>query len=319
MKTEEEEGKLTTSVSFMDADKSEGIITPLAKSVSSLFQKTAEAEVDLKKKARMQYGADAGVKGRLQSYFLENTKSSLRIRLFNFIIKIVSCVLYCVRVVQDSRQLPEDVKINPESRIHYEYIFYVDTSNLLWTLQTSVAIISILETVLIFYLTYKGSLVQLLFNLHFLLELITSFPLVVTIFVPEWRFYYVPIFLNCWLAHAILEDMLHDLHRVSQVSHSALFRQMIGLFSTLICLIFSGACGMEHLQRSGEKQMDLFTSFYFVMVTFSTVGYGDYHPDWWMSQLYVVILIGVALAILPSKVSFSAMALKVYFLYFPIF
>lgn len=50
MKTEEEEGKLTTSVSFMDADKSEGIITPLAKSVSSLFQKTAEAEVDLKKK-----------------------------------------------------------------------------------------------------------------------------------------------------------------------------------------------------------------------------------------------------------------------------
>lgn len=66
----------------------------------------------------MQYGADVGVKGQLQQYFLENTKSSLRIRLFNFIIKILSCVLYCVRVIQDSRKLPENVKINPKNHIH---------------------------------------------------------------------------------------------------------------------------------------------------------------------------------------------------------
>lgn len=32
---------------------------------------------------------------------------------------------------------------------------------------------------------------------------------------------------------------------------------------------------MEHLQRAGYRQFDLFTSFYFVMVTFSTVGKTD--------------------------------------------
>ena len=47
---------------------------------------------------------------------------------------------------------------------------------------------------------------------------------------------------------------------------------MIELFSLLICLIFTGTCGIQHLQRAGERQFDLFTSFYFVMVTFSTVG-----------------------------------------------
>lgn len=73
---------------------------------------------------------------------------------------------------------------------------------------------------------------------------------------------------------------------------------------------------MEHLQRAGKRQFDLFTSFYFVIVTFSTVGkvftqkfticnilgYGDWYPDTWLSQLFVVVLICVAFIVLPSKI-----------------
>ena len=39
------------------------------------------------------------------------------------------------------------------------------------------------------------------------------------------------------------------------------------------------------------------------MVTFSTVGYGDYVPDIWPSQLYMVVMIGVALIVLPTQVT----------------
>ncbi|VDM49806.1 unnamed protein product [Toxocara canis] len=94
----------------------------------------------------------------------------------------------------------------------------------------------------------------------------------------------------------------NDLNRVSSRMQSALFRQMIILLSTLVCLIFTGMCGMQHLQRGGERQFDLFTSFYFVIVTFSTVGYGDCYPDTWMSRLFVVILICAAIGILPSQI-----------------
>ncbi|KAK5978953.1 hypothetical protein GCK32_019178 [Trichostrongylus colubriformis] len=87
---------------------------------------------------------------------------------------------------------------------------------------------------------------------------------------------YIPVFLNCWLAKGSLHSMMNDLNRGSLVRHSALFRHLLILFSTLICLIFTGMCSIEHLQRAGERQFDLFTSFYFVMVTFSTVGYGDW-------------------------------------------
>ncbi|VDN58405.1 unnamed protein product [Dracunculus medinensis] len=139
-------------------------------------------------------------------------------------------------------------------------------------------------------------------NIAFLLELITSIPLIITIFVPKLREIYVPIFLNCWLAKNALQAILNDLNRVSSVAQSALFRQIIILLSTLICLIFTGTCGIEHLQRGGDRQFDLFTSFYFVIVTFSTVGYGDWYPDTWMSRLYVIILICVAFAVLPSQI-----------------
>lgn len=261
-------------------------------------------------RARMQYGSgDQNFKSRLQQYFIENHKSSLRIRLFNFVIKVLSCVLYCVRVVYDTTgEDPNAIQVQLKKggietkNINYNTLLWVETSEVLWLIQTLVATISIVETVLVFYISYKGSILRLLLNIHFLLELLTSAPLIVTIFRVEWRKFYVPIFLNCWLANGILEDILNDLHRVSQVTQSALSRQMIGLFSTMVCLIFTGTCGMEHLQRAGWKHFDLFNSLYFIMVTFSTVGYGDFYPDIWVSRLFVMILIVVAILVLPSKI-----------------
>ena len=39
------------------------------------------------------------------------------------------------------------------------------------------------------------------------------------------------------------------------------------------------------------------------MVTFSTVGYGDYRPDDWPAQTFVIIMIACALILLPVEVS----------------
>lgn len=43
---------------------------------------------------------------------------------------------------------------------------------------------------------------------------------------------------------------------------------------------------------------------YYVVVTFSTVGYGDFVPDIWPSQLYMVLMICIALIVLPTQVSY---------------
>ncbi|PIO72040.1 Calcium-activated BK potassium channel alpha subunit [Teladorsagia circumcincta] len=55
---------------------------------------------------------------------------------------------------------------------------------------------------------YPWNICRLFLNAHFLLELVTSFPFIITIFFKEYRIMYVPVFLNCWLAKGSLHSMM---------------------------------------------------------------------------------------------------------------
>nr|CAD7455325.1 unnamed protein product [Timema tahoe] len=146
-----------------------------------------------------------------------------------------------------------------------------------------------------------GNIWQTLLSFHFLLELVNTIPFVLTLLWPPLRNLFIPVFLNCWLAKQSLENMFNDLHRAMQKSQSALSQQLMILSATLLCLVFTSVCGIQHFQRAGHRHLNLFQSTYYVVVTFSTVGYGDFVPDIWPSQLYMVIMIGVALIVLPTQ------------------
>ncbi|XP_069333213.1 potassium channel subfamily T member 1 isoform X6 [Eulemur rufifrons] len=166
--------------------------------------------------------------------------------------------------------------------------------------QVIVAIISFLETMLLIYLSYKGNIWEQVFRVSFVLEMITTLPFIITIFWPPLRNLFIPVFLNCWLAKHALENMINDFHRAILRTQSAMFNQVLILFCTLLCLVFTGTCGIQHLERAGGN-LSLLTSFYFCIVTFSTVGYGDVTPKIWPSQLLVVVMICVALVVLPLQ------------------
>ncbi|XP_068167977.1 potassium channel subfamily T member 1 [Antennarius striatus] len=250
-------------------------------------------------------------KERLKLFFIKNQRSSLRIRLFNFSLKILTCVLYIVRV-----SLDDPMEVNGSScalchnnsganateptEIKWEFIFWVNRRVPVWAIQVTVALISFLETMLITYLSYKGNIWEQMFQISFILEMINTVPFIITIFWHPLRNIFVPVFLNCWLAKGALENMINDFHRAIQRTHSAMFNQVFILICTLLCLVFTGACGIQHLERAG-KQLSWFDSFYFCIVTFSTVGYGDVTPQIWPSKLLVVILICVALVVLPLQ------------------
>ncbi|KAH0615517.1 hypothetical protein JD844_004876, partial [Phrynosoma platyrhinos] len=199
-------------------------------------------------------------KERLKLFFIKNQRSSLRIRLFNFSLKLLTCLLYIVRVLLDD---PERIgcwecekhnysTFNQSSaQINWDPIIWVDRNKPLWAIQVSVAIISFLETMLLIYLSYKGNIWEQIFRVSFILEMINTVPFIIT----------------------------NDLHRAIQRTQT---------------------CGIQHLERAGEN-LSLFKSFYFCIVTFSTVGYGDVTPKIWPSQLLVVIMICVALVVLPLQ------------------
>ncbi|KAL0111011.1 hypothetical protein PUN28_012782 [Cardiocondyla obscurior] len=161
--------------------------------------------------------------------------------------------------------------------------------------------VSLTEALLLAYLGYKGNVWQQLLSFHFILELVNTIPFTITLLYPPMRNLFIPVFLNCWLAKHSLENMFNDLHRAMQKSQSALSQQLMILSATLLCLVFTSVCGIQHFQRAGHRHLNLFQSTYYVVVTFSTVGYGDFVPDIWPSQLYMVIMICVALIVLPTQ------------------
>ncbi|ROL53079.1 Potassium channel subfamily T member 2 [Anabarilius grahami] len=237
-----------------------------------------------------------------------NSGLSLRVRLFNFFLKVVSCLLYILRVLLDDPREERDCSgclrqnASAHNRSHFDWslIIWVNRPLPLWALQVLVAFISFSETMLLVYLSYKGNVWEQVLRIPFILEMISAVPFVITVILPSLRNLFIPVFLNCWLAKHALENMINDLHRAIQRTHSAMFNQVLILISTLLCLIFTCICGIQHLERAGNN-LTLFDSLYFCVVTFSTVGFGDVTPQIWPSQLLVVIMICVALIVLPIQ------------------
>ncbi|XP_056601387.1 potassium channel subfamily T member 1 isoform X5 [Triplophysa dalaica] len=261
-------------------------------------------------------------KERLKLFFIKNQRSSLRIRLFNLSLKLLTCLLYIIRVSLDDpttltcarkhctnitdplcskscANYTSNLSADP-TQINWELIFWVNRRVPVWAIQVTVALISFMQAMLLVYLSYKGNIWEQIFQISFIIEMINTVPFIITIFWPPLRNIFVPVFLNCWLAKSALENMINDLHRAIQRTHSAMFNQVLVLICTLLCLVFTGACGIQHLERAG-KSLTLFDALYFCIVTFSTVGYGDVTPKIWPSQLLVVIMICVALVVLPLQ------------------
>uniref|UniRef100_A0A667XUI5 Potassium sodium-activated channel subfamily T member 2b n=1 Tax=Myripristis murdjan TaxID=586833 RepID=A0A667XUI5_9TELE len=237
-------------------------------------------------------------KERLKLFFIKNQRSSLRVRMFNFSLKVLSCLLYIVRVLLDN-----PLSLCPHSPCPSPLCLCVSLSlslSLPLFLQVLVAFISFSETMLLVYLSYKGNVWEQVLRVPFILEMISAVPFMITVILPSLRNLFIPVFLNCWLAKHALENMINDLHRAIQRTHSAMFNQVVILISTLVCLMFTCICGIQHLERAGNN-LTLFDSLYFCVVTFSTVGFGDVTPQIWPSQLLVVIMIFVALIVLPIQ------------------
>uniref|UniRef100_T1KQL7 RCK N-terminal domain-containing protein n=1 Tax=Tetranychus urticae TaxID=32264 RepID=T1KQL7_TETUR len=268
-------------------------------------------------------------KERLQEYLIKNKKSSFRIRGVKMVLKLFACLLYVIRVmlddgpdpadcpecnhigtVKDSKSIYQTIPSNSENEtitshntdpINWKGIIWVQRSFIIWLFEAIISVFFVAEVILLVYLTKKSSLMRTLFSFHVILEIVNNVPFLISIFYSPFRTIFVPTFLHCWLAKQTLEKMFNDVHRAMQQSQSALSQRLTILITTLICLIFTSVCGFQHFQRAGGRNVNLFESLYFVVVTFAFVGYGDYTPENTPSQLFMVVMICVALIVLPTQ------------------
>eukprot|EP00056_Hartaetosiga_gracilis_P012759 m.204316 g.204316 ORF g.204316 m.204316 type:complete len:1263 (-) comp13741_c0_seq8:5328-9116(-) len=111
-----------------------------------------------------------------------------------------------------------------------------------------------------------------------------------------------PTFLHVWNARSAFIQLVNAIHKQSpgEGDTQLLTLRILSLFATLACVIITSMCGVELLEKDNEDY-DLFSSLWFVFVTFSTVGYGDISPQTVLGQLFVMGMIIVALSILPNQ------------------
>ncbi|XP_058969191.2 potassium channel subfamily T member 1 isoform X2 [Pocillopora verrucosa] len=262
------------------------------------------------------YVHDKSFKERVKFYFVTDQRSSIRWQIFRFILKIVSCVLYVVRGCYDldpnragGYGCPDNRTANREwaCPVYHEgenywwSLLWVERPHLIWIVQTIIAVYSILEAILLSYLTFKGgSVIGQIVNSRVIAEILLGMPFLISIFYSRLRNLWVPLFLNIWLAKNALDAMLNDLHRLALRQQSAVSQKVLVVVGTVLCILFTGICGIHHLERPAS-QWSFFVCIWFVMVTFSTVGYGEFTPSDWPAQTFVMIMIACAIIMLPIE------------------
>ncbi|KAL0966786.1 hypothetical protein UPYG_G00300100 [Umbra pygmaea] len=211
------------------------------------FRDLLLGETNLQSEDRVQvefFANECTFKERLKLFFIKNQRSSLGIRVFDFSLKVLSCILYISRVLTEDTSNGHGCSGCPNqtyffSDIDWSPIIWVNRSLTIWVLQVSVAIICLFETILVTYLSYKGNIWEQILRRTFILEMLNTVPFLITIMWFPLRNLFIPVFLNCWLAKHSLEIMMNDFHRAIHKTQSAMFNQVLILISTLFCLIFT--------------------------------------------------------------------------------
>lgn len=262
---------------------------------------------------------DHSLKGRLKRIFIRDSTARRVAIIFDLIIRLLACLLYVIRVLIDDQTEYNcngypcasdtgNVNQSYSSPVNWYVLAWVHRPFGLWIVQVVLSFIMLSKLLLQLYVVRKQKIIPRVFRMSTLLEIVCTVPVISTIFWPsKLHNMFYPIFLNCWLANDAMYAVFNDIHVTGKRFQSisvTLSQQLFMLIGTLCCLIFTTICGIQHIQRATtdlEKQQNLFQSFYFVIVTITTVGYGDFYPDYWLGQLFMLLMIGVAFIFLPRQ------------------
>ncbi|KAI8141267.1 calcium-activated BK potassium channel alpha subunit-domain-containing protein [Fennellomyces sp. T-0311] len=148
--------------------------------------------------------------------------------------------------------------------------------------------------------------VSVLLSFRGLVELITSIPLLASRFLPYGQYFYVPYFLRSWVCLLRIKSALKIkvTLRMTDKPVDAIQYKQIYLVGMIVVLLYNGMAAFQYSEAIfGGNNYCVLDSLYVVVVTLSTVGYGDITPSAPMSRIVMMLLILITVAVIPSLVS----------------
>ncbi|XP_055894964.1 potassium channel subfamily T member 2-like isoform X1 [Biomphalaria glabrata] len=268
-------------------------------------------------------GRRVSFRGQLRKFFIRNPNTRLTCSFLDLAVRLVLCVNYVTRVCLDdvsqyecygsscgqvgNTSTNEREALFAKTDINWYVLLWVHRTLAIRILEISLTLICLFKAFLLIAISRRGHRLEQILTLNFVLELFCDLPILVIIVYPVLlKDLFVPGYLHCWLGARSLKKIYNDLHltnRRYQTISVTLLQQMVLLFVNITCLLFTTICTIQHIQRgSSSANFTIFESFYFVVVTFSTVGYGDFSPDTWLGRLFMILTIALAFVFIPSQI-----------------
>lgn len=181
----------------------------------------------------------------------------------------------------------------------------------LWVMQlcvsTTTMFLCILYTIIISNRQYVrnflefGTILDIVIGLLFLFTMIYP-PCLKDVFIPSFLHAISGVQMLKWV---ILDIDTFTIHR-RWFTHST--QRTFNNVANIISFIYTAACSIDYVEKiqpqsfEGDSPNNLAESAYLLLITITTVGYGDFSPTTWLGRVLIVILILTVLLYLPGLI-----------------
>ncbi|KAK9720618.1 hypothetical protein K7432_004028 [Basidiobolus ranarum] len=231
-----------------------------------------------------------------QDKFLSFVNSQQR-RIFFIILDLIADALFCVLYLVEM-QMSDVTEFSPTW-------LWIQRPAVVWYLMIAMTCENIISRLL--RITFSpGSRWSVIISLYTFLDLITGVPVICSIFLTHGQYLYVPYFLRSivvvWRIKRALNIRMDS--GVADKLYDPLLMKLTVLVAYIVIIVYNGMAAFQYFELMfGNKNYEIIDSFYFTIITVSTVGYGDIAPNSIPAKFVVIVLIIVVVTILPGLIS----------------
>ncbi|KAF8975653.1 hypothetical protein BGZ46_008945 [Entomortierella lignicola] len=222
--------------------------------------------------------------------------TSTVLNVINVVVDTVFCILYLVEANSLTRP--------PGYESHW---LYIQRSKSFWHILVAIAIYNFITVVV--GLTFSESKMISIRSTRHIVSTLVAVPFIISIFIEDGHELYVPYFLQSFALISRVQQALNfyidigvsDLPMDPLKSKTVIFALYI---ITLIYCAISAFQVAEYDQLMGsDDHNDLLKLLYFVLITMSTIGYGDVTPKNQLGYAIVILVIIAVVTVFPWMIS----------------
>ena len=198
----------------------------------------------------------------------------------------------------------------PQS-FYWKFLFYPKTYEI-WLIQSVFGILDMIGSLITTsILYYTGRKWINLFDIYNILDIFLGLAFTVTLtFPPCLKNMFIPSFLQSFSGIAIFTWLVLDIDTFTKHHRFFTYHIQKGICISLnvIAFVFISTCTIEYVERvqvgnrADSQPKDLAESVYMLLITITTVGYGDFSPGTWLGRALTLVVIFTVLLYLPGTV-----------------